>query len=86
MNSVAFYYQRYLGSSIRMKERERPLKLRIEMIKVVLGNIHFPNELHMQSKLILGPQDKIFVFIIRYFLFVFQILYYKVGIIMVPIS
>lgn len=40
-----------------------PLKVRIEMIKVVLGNITFPNELHMKGQvIILGPQDKILRF------------------------
>lgn len=51
-----------MGSSIRMKERERPLRLRLEMIEVILGNISFPNELRMKGQEILGPGDKIFMF------------------------
>lgn len=58
LSSVVFCHQRDLGSSIRMKE-ERLLKLRIAMMKVVVGNTNFANELLWKCLVILGPQDKI---------------------------
>lgn len=44
------------------REEERLLKLRIAMMKVVVGNTNFPNELLWKGLMILGPQDEIFMF------------------------
>lgn len=101
LSSVAFHYQRYLRSGIRKGERERPLKLRIEMTNMCWGVLVF------QMKCIWGrPHGTLVVrqtpnemhmkgqvilglqgkIITRYFLSVFQFLHYKMGIIMVLTS
>lgn len=80
LSNVAFHYQRYLGFGTRMKGKGRGYYSRIEMTKMVLGSICFPNEVHMKGQVILGPQGKIYVFIKRDFLSVLQLFHFKMGI------
>lgn len=65
LSNVAFHYQTYLGFGTKMKGKGRGYYSRMEMTKMVLGSIRFPNEVCMKGQVILRPQGKIFVFSLK---------------------